>query len=104
MATNPDIQEKAQQEIDRVVGRSRLPDFSDRSTLPYLEAIYREVLRCRPPLHLGFSHQLTEDDHYKGISFQKVGGPYPKLAQNICSRVFLHPAGNRHDVARKYMV
>jgi len=47
MAANPSIQEEAQREIDRVVGKDRLPDFSDRLAMPYLEAIYREVLRCR---------------------------------------------------------
>ncbi|KAF7299260.1 O-methylsterigmatocystin oxidoreductase [Mycena indigotica] len=48
MATNPDIQRKAQVEIDNVVGSHRLPDFSDREELPYIEAVYREVLRWRP--------------------------------------------------------
>jgi len=64
MAVNPDIQEKAQREIDRVVGRNRLPGFPDRPSMPYLEAIYREVLRCRPPVQLA-AHCLTESDHYK---------------------------------------
>ena len=77
MAINHDIQEKAQREIDRVVGRHRLPDFSDRPTLPYLEAIYREVLRCRPPLNLGLPHSLTEDDHYKGYLIPKGRCSYP---------------------------
>ena len=66
MATNPSIQEKAQREIDRVVGRDRLPDFSDRPTMPYPEAIYREVLRCRQPSGMALAHRLTEDDYYKG--------------------------------------
>jgi cytochrome P450 len=64
MAVNPGVQEKAQREIDRVVGRNRLPNFSDRPTMPYVEAIYREVLRSRPPLQLGAPHSLMEDDHY----------------------------------------
>jgi len=65
MAVTHDVQEKAQREIDHVVGSTRLPDFSDRQNLPYVEAIYREVLRCRPPLLMGIPHGLTEDDHYK---------------------------------------
>jgi cytochrome P450 len=71
MATHPSIQEKAQSEIDRVVGRGRLPDFSDRPAMPYLEAIYREVLRCRQPLGMGLAHRLTEDDYYKGYFIPK---------------------------------
>jgi cytochrome P450 len=71
MAINPDIQEKAQIEIDRVIGRVRLPEYSDRPNLPYLEAIYREVLRSKPPLPLGGPHCLLEDDYYKGYFIPK---------------------------------
>jgi hypothetical protein len=41
----PDKQEKAQNEIDAVVGRNRLPEFSDRSSLPYVDALLQEVFR-----------------------------------------------------------
>ena len=65
MAVNPGIQETAQREIDRVVGRNRLPDFPDRPAMPYVEAIYREVLRSRPPVPICNPHCVMEDDHYK---------------------------------------
>ena len=65
MAINPGIQDKAQGEIDGVVG-NRLPNFSDRPNMPYVEAIYREVLRSNPPVPMSFPHRLMEDDHYKG--------------------------------------
>lgn len=45
MTLNPHIQAKAQEEIDRVIGMERLPDFSDRKDLPYVEAVYRETMR-----------------------------------------------------------
>jgi hypothetical protein len=45
MTLFPDKQRKAQQEIDTVVGPRRLPEFSDRSELPYLEALMQEVIR-----------------------------------------------------------
>jgi hypothetical protein len=45
MTLFPDKQEKAQQEMDTVVGRNRLPEFSDRDSLHYLEALLQEVLR-----------------------------------------------------------
>jgi hypothetical protein len=45
MTLFPDKQEKAQQEMDAVVGPDRLPEFSDRSSLPYLEAVLQEVFR-----------------------------------------------------------
>jgi cytochrome P450 len=71
IAVNPVIQAKAQREIDGVVGRNRLPDFSDRPTMPYVEAIYREVLRCRPPVQMGIPHCLMEDDCYKDYFIPK---------------------------------
>ena len=71
MVVNPGIQEKAQREIDRVVGRNRLPDLSDRQAMPYVEAIYREVLRSRPALQMGLPHCVMEDDDYKGYLIPK---------------------------------
>lgn len=45
MVMNPEVIKKAQEEIDRVVGHDRLPSFSDRPNLPYVEALCKEVLR-----------------------------------------------------------
>jgi cytochrome P450 len=45
LATNPNVQRKAQQEIDHVVGRGRLPDFGDFEQLPYIQALIKEVGR-----------------------------------------------------------
>lgn len=45
MVLYPDVQEKARREIDSVVGLGRLPDFNDRGSLPYIDAIVKEVLR-----------------------------------------------------------
>ncbi|KAJ6550445.1 cytochrome P450 [Mycena vulgaris] len=42
MALHPDIQKRAQDEIDAVVGTHRLPGFEDRASLPFVEALYRE--------------------------------------------------------------
>ena len=46
---NHDILSKAHEELDRVVGNYRLPTLSDRHSLPYIEAILREALRCVSP-------------------------------------------------------
>ena len=45
MMLHPEVQRKAQAEIDRIVGRERLPDFEDREHLPYLECVLKEVFR-----------------------------------------------------------
>lgn len=48
MANYPEVQAKAQAEIDSVVGSDRLPEFSDRPNLPYVNAILLEVWRWQP--------------------------------------------------------
>ena len=45
MALYPEVQKKAQAEIDAVVGSHRLPDFEDRPSLPYINAIVKELMR-----------------------------------------------------------
>ena len=42
----PDVYRKAREEIDRVIGNERLPDLTDRYSLPYLEALVTELYRC----------------------------------------------------------
>jgi cytochrome P450 len=49
----PEVQREAQAELDRVVGRSRLPEFSDKDQLPYLDGVMRECLRWLPVLPTG---------------------------------------------------
>ena len=43
MIMYPEVQKRAQAEIDSVVGTSQLPNFDDRKSLPYVEALLREV-------------------------------------------------------------
>ncbi|CCM01427.1 uncharacterized protein FIBRA_03478 [Fibroporia radiculosa] len=66
MVLHPDIFLKAQAEVDRVIGGSRLPDFNDRDSLPYLECVLKEVYRWGCPVPLGIPHKLIEDDEYCG--------------------------------------
>ena len=48
-----EVQKKAQAEIDAVVGNDRLPTLSDRSHLPYINAVVTEVLRWNSVAPLG---------------------------------------------------
>ncbi|KAG0697089.1 cytochrome P450 [Suillus ampliporus] len=68
MVLHPELQAKAQAEIDRVVGRDRLPNFDDRPALPYVEAILRETLRWHPESRT----QQQPVTSIKAISFLKV--------------------------------
>ncbi|KAJ3554446.1 hypothetical protein NM688_g3107 [Phlebia brevispora] len=66
MRTYPDIQKRAQAELDSVLGRERLPDFGDRVQLPYVSAIVKESLRWKAVSPLGVPHATMTDDEYRG--------------------------------------
>lgn len=66
MILHPEVQKKAHEELDRVIGNGRLPTYEDRDSLPYIEAVVREVLRWRPIVPLGLPHATSFDDIYNG--------------------------------------
>lgn len=45
MLQYPNVQRKAHEELDRVIGWSRLPTISDQNSLPYITALVIEILR-----------------------------------------------------------
>lgn len=66
MLLHPEVQAKAQSQIDDVVGNDRLPEFADIDRLPYIQAIIKELFRWQPVTPLGgqtlaeaFEPQLT---------------------------------------------
>ena len=56
MILNPDIQRRAREEIDNVVGSRRLPSFQDRPNMPYVDALVKELLRWHPVGRIGMSY------------------------------------------------
>ncbi|KAG2127550.1 cytochrome P450 [Suillus bovinus] len=71
MVLYPDVQKRAQAEIDLVVGRDRLPTFEDRASLPYIDAVVRETFRWQPVVPLGIPHATLSDDVYDGYFIPK---------------------------------
>lgn len=67
----PAVQARAREEIDRVVGNDRLPNFNDQDNLPYIHAIVLESLRWNPPIPFGFPNVSREDDTYLGYFIPK---------------------------------
>jgi cytochrome P450 len=49
----PEIQTIAQKELDAVTRRERLPTFEVRSSLPFVDAICKEIVRWRPVVPMG---------------------------------------------------
>ncbi|EJD47046.1 cytochrome P450 [Auricularia subglabra TFB-10046 SS5] len=66
MTLYPDIQRRAQAEIDHLTGGTRLPSYQDRDDLPYVEAIVKETQRWNPVLPGGIPHRSTSEDIYRG--------------------------------------
>ncbi|TFK91176.1 cytochrome P450 [Polyporus arcularius HHB13444] len=75
----PDVMRKAQAEIDKVVGFSRIPEYDDMESLPYVNALMKEVARWRPVARTGFPHQLTKDDTYNGYFLPKGATVYANI-------------------------
>lgn len=85
----PEVQKRAQSELDAVVGRDRLPEYEDKEALPYINAICQELLRWRmvaplgksdirgkgrvnlPLFNVGVPHAAMEDDVYEGLFIPK---------------------------------
>ncbi|EUC55382.1 cytochrome P450 family protein [Rhizoctonia solani AG-3 Rhs1AP] len=71
MVLHPEVQTKAQTEIDSVLGGTRLPEMTDRDSMPYVCCIVKEVLRWWPAFPLGVPHASTRDDVYRGYFIPK---------------------------------
>ncbi|KAF8330883.1 cytochrome P450 [Cantharellus anzutake] len=67
MTIHPEIQLKAQAELNSIVGSERLPTWDDRPSLPYIDAILKETLRWNTATPLGVPHALIQDDIYDGM-------------------------------------
>ncbi|KAL5532016.1 hypothetical protein ACEPAF_5580 [Sanghuangporus sanghuang] len=66
MVRNQEVQKRAQEEIDRIIGLDRLPLLNDRARLPFIDCLIKEVLRIHPPAPLGLPHQSTQRDEHCG--------------------------------------
>ena len=71
MVLHPEAQEKAQAELDAIVGRDRLPRITDRDSLLYVQALILEVLRWKPVTGLGFPHKSRSEDVFRGYTIPK---------------------------------
>ena len=92
MSLNPDIQKKAQAELDEVVGPDRLPTHEDRDRLVYVNAILKEMLRWMTPIPLGLEHCMIEDDELHGYFIPKGTIVIPNIfAMNHDPEIFPDP-------------
>ncbi|KAJ4463622.1 hypothetical protein C8R41DRAFT_783564, partial [Lentinula lateritia] len=74
--------------------------FEDRQSLPYVTAIYREVMRLHPALPLDLPHVSIEDDFYRGYHISK-GSKHRSLTSvrlTYFQDVRLYPTSTQHMV------
>ncbi|KAJ5787369.1 cytochrome P450 [Penicillium paradoxum] len=82
------VLQKAQEEIDSVIGEDRTPVWSDYAQLPYVATIVKEAHRWRPVVPLSFPHAAAEDDWIDGYLIPKG------------STVIINAWGMHHDEKR----
>lgn len=87
----PEVQRKAQEEIDRVVGSGRLPGYEDRDNLPYTDAISKEALRFFPVIPIGTAHKTEEELYFRGYRIPKETYILPSIWW------FLHDPERYHE-------
>nr|QFU47831.1 coumaroyl ester 3'-hydroxylase [Morus alba] len=68
---NPRVQQKAQEELDRVIGLERVLNETDFSNLPYLQCVAKEALRLHPPTPLMLPHRATANVKIGGYDIPK---------------------------------
>ncbi|KAG0620616.1 hypothetical protein M758_4G229700 [Ceratodon purpureus] len=63
---HPDTMQKLTEELDSVVGKTRMVQETDIPNLKYLQAVVKEVLRLHPPAPLLIPHVSTQDCEIAG--------------------------------------
>uniref|UniRef100_A0A8D1AYA7 Cytochrome P450 family 2 subfamily J member 34 n=1 Tax=Sus scrofa TaxID=9823 RepID=A0A8D1AYA7_PIG len=71
MALHPEIQEKVQAEIDRVLGQSQQPSTAARESMPYTNAVIHEVQRMGNIIPLNVPREVAEDTTLAGYHLPK---------------------------------
>ncbi|KAG6855791.1 hypothetical protein H0H87_010804 [Tephrocybe sp. NHM501043] len=69
--SHPEVQLRAHEELDRVIGRDRWPTAEDESNLPYIRAVIKEVERVHAPFWMATPHCASEDFVYNKMYIPK---------------------------------
>ncbi|XP_075454690.1 cytochrome P450 2K1-like [Ascaphus truei] len=70
MMKYPDIQEKVQEEITRVIGSAQ-PNYNHHTKMPFTNAVMHEIQRFAVAAPMGLPHETTKDVNFKGYLIPK---------------------------------
>ena len=79
MIKYPEVQKKVQQEILTTIGQSRHVRMSDKSNLPYTEAVTQELLRMTCIAPMALPHWISGDIEVNGMRLTKGTMVFPNL-------------------------
>ncbi|KAJ1173411.1 hypothetical protein NDU88_005247 [Pleurodeles waltl] len=71
MILYPDVQNRVQEEIDKVIGRERKPTMDDRANMPYTNAVIHEIQRYADIVPFSVPHMTSRDTEVKGFFLPK---------------------------------
>ncbi|XP_070762866.1 cytochrome P450 2D15-like [Enoplosus armatus] len=80
LMNHPQIQERCQQEIDKVLDGKDQATFEDRHQMPYVQAVLHEVQRTADTVPLSVFHCTTKDTELMGYSIPKGTIIIPNLS------------------------
>ncbi|KAJ8272078.1 hypothetical protein COCON_G00109370 [Conger conger] len=80
LMTHPDVQERCQKEIDKVLGEKMQVSFVDRHRMPYTQAVIHEVQRVADTVPLAAFHATTKDTRLMGYDIPKGTIIIPNLS------------------------